>query len=340
MFLQENHEPNMLTSVELFAGLGGITRALRGFVSPLVYCEDDPVCRATLDARIAAGDIDDAAVLSDFRDTRLMVGALAGVAVDLVTVGAACSSMTLMADVMAFVETVSPPMVFLQNVGKIVTTDRGGDHRKIVRMFTRLGYRVTWCVLSARHVGALHGARTWFALAYKQRTLRGKSITSAATVVRFSWSGRVQPPRKKLLGQKICDRETDVRFDDRRRLRMLSMSVVPDCTRLGFVYLFSGGRVTDIRARTLRHVQFEASSRGDAMHFGISSSTSGSHDPYAHARGALLAVTGGRRSRRSRRSEVTRLHADANPRFVEFVMGYPKNWSSMRMPIAHDRERS
>lgn len=326
-----------LTSIDMFSGFGGMSHALRGFVSPLAYCEDDPVCRATLDARIAAGDLEDATVLSDFRDTQAVTSAVAGTQVDLITVGAKCSSPALIAETLNFVKMVRPPMVFLENSRIILTTNDGKDYRSILRTFSRLGYRVTWCVLSGEHVGAWHHRQTWFALAYRQNTLHGKSIRSSIRFTKFRWSKMTRPNRTLGQGQKICNRETDVLHDNKRRLNLLSDAVVPDCTRLGFMYLFTGGIVTNTRQRMLRHMQFApqqetANTRGRVSipAFGISSRLG---TISAHEAGPLLF-----RPPRIRCRTMPHFHSKMDARFVEFIMGFPKNWTSMRMAIHQGRD--
>lgn len=330
----------MLRSIDLFSDMGGMSHALRGFVSPLAYCEPDPVCRATLDARIASGDLGPVTVLADMRDTGGLMAVVGGQVVDVVTVGAGCSSIALVDDALAIIAIVNPPMIFMQNDRKILRANAGHDYTSILRRIWRLGYRVTWCVLSAEHAGAWHRQKTWFALAYRPATLRARSIVmsrSWPSVKRFSWSMTTKPCRLRGPGQTVCDRNTDIRADSHRRLQMLSESIVPDCTRLAFVYLFSGGAVTDIRKRTIKHKQFEtetttnrASSRSHPA-FGITST----QGVVLMHREVLVS-----KPVRVRCRGMPEFHNNMNPHFVEFLMGFPRNWTSMRLPVLPERRPS
>lgn len=266
----------MLNSIDLFSGLGGITHSLRGFVRPLCYCDIDPICRETIEARIASHDLPEAPVLRDVRDTRSIVSAVSDRKVDIIISSSSCVGFStvgsrkglahpetkLFLDVLDLLELFKAPMLLMENVRAILTSNGGTDYRDILKRFARMGYRVTWCVLKAEHVGGWHERSRWFALAYKPSAVRGKELrlpTAFKTIRRFNWSKGAKPVERLALPKKSCPGAAEVTASRNRRLKMLGNAVVPDCVRLAFMYLFSGGKVTDITRRSVRHAEFSGS---------------------------------------------------------------------------------
>lgn len=397
----------MLTSIDLFSGLGGIAHSLRGFVEPLVYCDIEPVCRATIEARIATGDLVDAPIVRDVRDTRGILSAVGGRKVDMIISSSSCVGFSsaggraglrnpetkLFLDVLDLLLLVKAPMLFMENVGAILTSNKGKDYKAILSRFATMGYRVGWCVLTAEHVGGWHKRRRWFALAYKPLALRGQvlRLPISLTVRRFKWTKGTKPVETVPLPRKSCEGSSELVSDNNRRMKMLGNAVVPDCTRLAFMYLYSGGAVSDITTRRIRHGQFEAVHSAFSVlntypPFGISSARGGvAHE---HALGPLpykpvklgLRIDPGRggtgkqvkqkvgkgkepmimdRYMTPRAQNLSRCHhptkrclgdlgtqlrfirgvpnfqGHINPRFVEFLMGYPQNWTNMRLSVSN-----
>lgn len=310
---------------------------------PLVYLESDPVCRATLEARISARDLEPAPILSAIQDIPAVKAAINGQTIDIITVGSPCSSMRSVDDMLAVLALVHAPLIFMQNDRNILTANSGNDYTSVLKRFTRLGYRVSWCVLSADQVGAWHRRKNWFAIAYKPATLRGRSMKmpkSYPSVTKFKWSMTSKPARTIGVGHLICDRTTDVRWDNKRRLRILSEAIVPDCTRVAFFYLFTGGNETNIRKRSLKHAQFDQGAVCTTLpFFGITSKPTLSR-MHAHAHAHTSVLTALRKRSHVECRGMPHFHTSMNPRFVEFVMGFPQNWTSMRLPVIQQRRVS
>ena len=57
----------VLNSLSLFSGIGGIDVALSEFVRTKYYCEIDPYCQAVLLSRMASRDIDKAPIWDDIK---------------------------------------------------------------------------------------------------------------------------------------------------------------------------------------------------------------------------------------------------------------------------------
>lgn len=397
----------MLNSIDLFSGLGGIAHSLRGFVEPLVYCDIEPVCRATIEARIATGDLADAPIVRDVRDTRAILAAVGSRKVDMLISSSSCVGFSttgaraglrhpetkLFLDVLDLLVLVKAPMLFMENVGAILTSNDGRDYKAILSRFASMGYRVSWCVLTAEHVGGWHKRRRWFALAYKPLALRGQvlRLPISLTVHRFKWTQSAKPVETVPPPRKSCEGSKEMVADSNRRMKMLGNAVVPDCTRLAFMYLYSGGAVSDITTRRMRHEQFDAvhsvfSVRNTFPTFGISSARGGiAHEhvlgplPYKPVKLSLKIDLGRHTRTRSKHVKslkgtvimdrymtpraqnlswchfpthrclgdlgtqlrfmrgVPNFQGHINPRFVEFLMGYPRDWTSMRLSVSHNR---
>lgn len=392
------HHPLMLTSIDLFSGLGGISHALRGFVQPACYCDIDPICRTTLEARIASGDIPDAPVLRDVRDTNAILAAVGDKKVDMIISSSSCVGFSqvgagnglghpetkLFLDVLDLLQLVKAPMLFMENVRAILTSNGGRDYRAILKRLSEMGYRVTWCTLTAEHVGGWHRRSRWFALAYKPRALKGEVLSlprGFTTIKRFRWTHATKPVERLALPRPTCPGLAEEVARRSRRMKMLGNAVVPDCVRLAFMFLYSGGKETDITARKISHQEFESeevpSKRSTTFPtYGISSRADGK--AYAHTHGPLTYEpvdlhivinpnrgSGGNRAlaRKNKKRHImdrymtpraqntghcmaatyrclsdlgsqTRFmrgvpHVDGqlNPRFVEFLMGFPRDWS-------------
>lgn len=390
----------MLTSIDLFSGLGGISHSLRGFVAPMCYCDIDPICRTTLEARIASRDIPDAPVLRDVRDTKAILSAVGGRKVDMIISSSSCVGFSqvgarlgldnpetkLFLDVLDLLQLVRAPMLFMENVRAILTSNGGNDYRAILRRFAHMGYCVTWCVLTAEHVGGWHRRSRWFALAYKPSELRGRTLRLARsfhTVKGFGWTRAAKPVERLSVPALSCAGRDDLVAGRNRRMKMLGNAVVPDCVRLAFMYLFSGGAERDIRSRTLKHGEFDRDIKEGRVSrcrpfpaFGVSTLSDGR--AHEHALGPLpyepadmriridpSRGSGGNRALAKKNKNrmlmdrymtpraqntghckaatyrclsdlgtQTRFmrgvpHPDGqlNPRFVEFLMGFPRDWT-------------
>ena len=57
----------MLYGLDLFSGIGGITKALEGYVVPVAYCENDRYAQGVLLSRMGDGDLPRAPIWDDVR---------------------------------------------------------------------------------------------------------------------------------------------------------------------------------------------------------------------------------------------------------------------------------
>lgn len=166
----------VLNGLDLFSGIGGITKALMPWVSPIAYCECDRYAQAVLLSRQADRELPYAPIWDDVRTLR---AADLPVAPQIVYGGFPCQDIStagrgkglegersgLYWELHRIVRECEPTYVFLENVPAIAT--RGGC--TVVRSLTELGYDCRWTVLSAADVGAPHLRKRWWLLAHAKR---------------------------------------------------------------------------------------------------------------------------------------------------------------------------
>jgi DNA (cytosine-5)-methyltransferase 1 len=158
--------------LDLFSGIGGITKALEGYVRPVAYCENDRYCQAVLLSRQADGQLPIAPIWDDVRT-------LSGPqlpSLDIIYGGSPCQDISnagrrkglggkrsgLFFEIIRIVSEIRPKFVFLENVSAINRLGLG----TITAELTRIRYDCRWGVLSASDVGAPHQRDRWWLLAH------------------------------------------------------------------------------------------------------------------------------------------------------------------------------
>ncbi len=172
----------MLNGLDLFSGIGGITKALEGYVKPVAYCEIDPYPRAVLLSRMGTGELPIAPIWDDV--TTLRGENLPSI--DIIYGGFPCQDISsagrgeglggkrsgLFFEIMRVAEEIKPQFIFLENVANI--RSKGLD--QVLREIAGLGYDCRYGILSASDVGAPHRRDRWWLLAY--RNVRSGSAES------------------------------------------------------------------------------------------------------------------------------------------------------------------
>jgi len=162
--------------LDLFSGIGGITKALEGYVEPVAYCESDRYAQAVLLSRFSTGDLPYAPIWDDVRTIRsihfpikpeIIYGGFPCQDISIAGRGAGLAGKRsgLFFEIVRIVGEVRPAFIFLENVPAIRT--RGAD--VVAAELARLGYDARWDVLSASDVGANHRRERWWLLAHRER---------------------------------------------------------------------------------------------------------------------------------------------------------------------------
>lgn len=191
----------MLNGLDLFSGIGGITIALKEWVIPVAYCENERYAIGVLLSRMQEGKLPVAPI---WDDVRTLKGARFHGLVDIVYGGFPCQDISvagtgkglggersgLFYEIVRLVDEIRPKFIFLENVPAIRT--RGAD--KVVGELARLRYDARWITLSASEVGANHRRERWWLLAH---TMRGQqwrkeweSKVEAYALANSPWDGR------------------------------------------------------------------------------------------------------------------------------------------------------
>jgi len=175
--------------LDLFSGIGGITKALDGYVRPVAYCENDRYAQGVLLSRMWSGEIPCAPIWDDVRTLRGLD--LQSAPVDIIYGGFPCQDISvagrgaglagkrsgLFFEIVRLIGEIRPDFVFLENVPAIRT--RGGD--VVGGELARLGYDSRWCTLSAADVGANHRRERWWLLAHASGARPGRIESRDAT---------------------------------------------------------------------------------------------------------------------------------------------------------------
>lgn len=157
--------------MDLFSGIGGITKALEDWIVPCAYCENDPHAQAVLLSRMAKGDLPSAPI---WDDVRTLKGSMLP-QVDIIYGGFPCQDISvagkgkglagersgLFFEVARLVSEIRPPFLFLENVPAINIRGLG----TVTAEITKRGYDSRWITLSASEVGAPHQRKRWWLLA-------------------------------------------------------------------------------------------------------------------------------------------------------------------------------
>lgn len=227
--------------LDLFSGIGGLTKALAGYVQPVAYCEIDPYARGVLLSRIASGELPDVPIWDDVSSLR---GAMLP-RVDIIYGGFPCQDLSvagrgaglegkrsgLFFEIIRLTKEIRPTFVFLENVPAI--RRRGLD--RVLEEFTGNGYDCRWGMLSAADVGANHKRERWWLLAHTRRTgcqkgmlrhkgndgcssCKGRSIelTESSEASAFVADSGGQSSPQKDTSVVTIRKERNTRADDRR----------------------------------------------------------------------------------------------------------------------------
>lgn len=239
----------ILRSLDLFSGVGGITKALEGIARPVAYCEIDENCQMILKARMSEGGLPQAPIISDVKKvTRKML--LKGV--DMIVGGWPCQDISVMGkrkglvqgkrsslifEVIRLVDELQPKMLFLENVPAIL---KNGIDVIIHEFVKKRGYHMRWGIVPASAVGALHVRKRWFCLLVRPGFVWH---WEGLTYKPYRWSTkdlqRKSTPRGRV-PLMVVPRNADERRDLIHRARILGNSVVPDAVRAAFITLASG----------------------------------------------------------------------------------------------------
>ncbi len=190
-----------LYGLDLFSGIGGISKALEQWVSTVAYCERDTYAQAVLLSRMASYDIDSAPIWDDVTSLR---GSMLP-DIDIIYGGFPCQDISvagngaglegkrsgLFFEIIRLAQEIKPKFIFLENVPAIRT--RGLD--RVIQEFTQVGYDCRWTMLSAADIGANHKRERWFLLGHAASARLDQRLRETSGPVRNE-SGQPESERR------------------------------------------------------------------------------------------------------------------------------------------------
>ena len=231
----------LLKSLDLFSGVGGITRALEGIAEPKGYCEIKPESQRVLLARMRDGGLPEAPIFDDVTKLTLanpLVAHKMGTHIDLLACGWPCQDLSpmglrkgmrkgtrsgLISEVYRLTDELKPSALLLENVPEVLNN---GFDRMIDSFVRERGYEMRWVVVPASSVGAPHHRKRFFCLV--MRPGWRPKFSGLDKYKTSSWAK--EPPR--MVVEHVPDRV--------RRVEQMGNSVVPDCVRAAFITLVRG----------------------------------------------------------------------------------------------------
>jgi C-5 cytosine-specific DNA methylase len=244
----------MLSHIDLFTGIGGFARALRGISEAVVYCDNCPQSNQVLDRHMREGNLPVAPIVTDVRNLN---AATIDVRPELIASSFPCQGLSSMGhrrgladprsglfhEMTRIIDDFEPPLVFLENVPGVLSL---AMDTVVDELCKKRGYELRWVILPAYAVGAPHERKRWFALCVRPGYRRSfddillASSSSTGSYVPHDFGATPEPARL-----------THERHDSTRRSYFLGNALVPDCACLAFMILALGFRDLDVSADRL-----------------------------------------------------------------------------------------
>lgn len=329
-----------LNSVDLFSGIGGMQHGLRGICRPLLYCEIDEFAQRVLTKNMRTKKLPKAPIVDDVRDVDAIMHIIGKQHVHVVISTSSCQGFSLagshgglqhheskiIAAALQVIELIRPAIVFMENVPGILNVNNGQDFAWLQHYMNRLDYEVTFGIFSANQVGALHMRRRWYAV-FKHRTrqLPAGWQRLMKPLRRFHWS------LSRFTADHLVPRDNITN----NRLHVLGNAVVPDCARTAFITLMMNHPVEPIKySKNILDITLKANVFDGFPHDYDELTIRRFPTPRALQLGACRKIT-----YRCSQDLGTVLRfwdesrgdrsAKTNPQFVEFLMGFPRDWTKL-----------
>jgi len=328
-----------LRILDLFSGIGGFSYALTSIGKTVAYCEVDNDCKIVINSNIKKGYLSDAVI---FDNVETLHGCdVESLKPNIITAGFPCTDISianihgkglkgnksgLFKHIIRLIDEIpSIDYVFLEN--SYMIKRRGLT--TIKKEFTKRGFSMRWCVFSASDIGALHRRKRWYCLCYKNSTLEHLNQIDEKYIV-FKWKAT---PMNRVIKYES---------KHKRRCKLLGNSVVPQCLMIAWNMLLENAKKTKTLQREV-YIQpaHSAIDLGLVMTDGLKMFTKKLWaTPTYHTWCIFSRITGSRcrtllpmQLYYERNTKVpgdkTKLNKEytCNPRFVEHLMGYPKDWT-------------
>lgn len=329
-----------LRVLDLFSGIGGFTLALRSIAETVAYCDIDARCRQVLAKRLPYAPIFDDV-------TRLKGVDVARLRPNMITAGFPCTDISsanprgqglkgarsgLFSEIVRLIDELdgSIHVVFLENSSRIVHK----GFKTIKRQMRARGFDIRFCITHAFDVGAPHRRKRWYCVCWRSDMVDVSALPKIPLRdLKFPWhkepnkvEGIVGVPDRKKVGVYV------------ERCGMLGNAIVPQCAMHAWNTLISGDPdshtkekregiqgITMSDGKRTVHRDYLATPTHSTWHHYRSLTDRGigilSNQLYYNVR-QRIAESGADVDKGKYAHKYT-----ANPRYIEWMMGYPQDWT-------------
>jgi len=309
-------EEVLFNHIDLFTGIAGMTLALKGASAPVMYCDSCKHAQAILNKHMKTGALPLAPITDDVRTCKTDEFKH----IDCITAGFPCTGFSTSGRMQAFnnessglffelikiVQSVQPKLVFMENTPWIAHAD---NIAQVNSAFVSIGYFLKYCILPAYAVGLPQNRFRWFAIAYR---CEPKFLLDFQACLTIDSACPLQPPRT-------------IETEDRqafRRYGLLRNALVPACARYALHYLLSPSTAT--------HPKFPKPNLNLLLKDGELTLKKPLwptlHGHYAR-KGSKLTLRTSFDIGTCMGYEVNTEHGHINMCFLEWLMGFPQNWT-------------
>ncbi len=333
--------------IDVFSGLGGFTVMLKGVSLPVAYCDIDKHAQMVLTNNMRKGKLPFAPIVHDVKDLSAFIRKNVKDRVDIVTASSPCLGHSLAGKREGFghedsalfdyvydvVDAATPSVVLLENTPFISNEMTG-----ILSGFLKRRYDVAWTVLPAYAVGSPQSRSRWFCACWNDFQMFVKVVKELEKkATPFPWHRERIPRNVRQQG-----------VGHHARLKLLGNAIVPQCAQAAFVHV-----LRQISENSVRKPRESIPKTGLAVGnqvFEMPSANLVKPDrrlvfkgnglvltkplwptPRAQKTGscATLSPRCSRDLATALRFEVHSPVGHSNPRWVEWLMGYPPDWTAL-----------
>lgn len=300
--------------LDLFCGIGGMTLALQGVSTPLMYCDSCVHAQAIVKKQMLAGTLPAAPIICDVRQVKAVAP------VDIIAAGFPCTGFSTSGSMHGFKNESSalffemirvcadtrPRLVFMENTPWIA---QEANMQQVRAAFAHLQYSVKYCIMPAFAVGLPQVRYRWFAIATREPLQELSDMVVPPSDV----PPPPPPPRSVLEEDKMAY----------RRYSLLRNALVPACARLALAYLLNPNN-------NLTSPRFVKPDLGLVMQDGPLTIRKKVwptlHGHYAR-KGSRLTARCSYDIGTALMYEVQTLPGHVNIAFLEWLMGFPVGWT-------------
>lgn len=226
----------MLHALDLFSGIGGFSYAFHGYIKTVLYSDISQDCRNTLRAIMERGHIDTAPINDDIHTITPELISTLEHKPDVIFAGFPCQDFSacnhkgrgldgprskLFFEIIRLCDEVeSVRHVILENVGKVVTS---GMINRVRESFVSRGFFFSYVIIQAAQCGAPHLRRRCFMVASKDIEI----LQGIHPKYENQWASSVPDSMMKVVNNLHV-------IEARKRSGLCGNSIVPECVKVAF----------------------------------------------------------------------------------------------------------